>query len=184
MANWPNTVAGHHPWNRLTLGSDENDWDFGGVAVMRHFRIISVDRVEARLVLQAKHENYGVNPSGELRIEIARKSVVCQVQLSIVRRRTMKPRRHQHTHLHFGCASLVAYQQQITLVVNLNLFLESPAFGRLLLHVTAGQIAVDESGLAGVQRPHNAQTKVGHSSWYRPFLAVDKRICVGKSDVG
>lgn len=36
------------------------------VAKVRHFRIIIVDRVEAALVLQAKHKDYRIHPAGEL----------------------------------------------------------------------------------------------------------------------
>lgn len=84
---------------------------------------------------------------------------------------------HTHTHLHFGCASFISYQQQITLAVNLNFFLEPATFGRLFLHVAAGEISMDQRRLSRVQRSNDAESQIGHGSWYRPFLTVDKWVC-------
>ena len=54
---------------QLTLSSNQNNGYFGSVPIMWHFRVVSVDSIEARFILQAEHENYGVDPSGELWIE-------------------------------------------------------------------------------------------------------------------
>ena len=63
-----------------------------------------------------------------------------------------------------------------------DLLLEAAALGALLLHVGAGQVAVHERGLAGGQRPHDAQPDVGHAAGQRPLLAVDERICKDKKN--
>lgn len=56
-----------HKENRvLTLSSDQNDGYFGGISVVRQFRVIRIDCIEARFVLQAEHKYYGIDPSGEL----------------------------------------------------------------------------------------------------------------------
>jgi hypothetical protein len=51
------------------LGSDENERNFLHVSELRHFCVIVVDRVEARLVLKAEHEDDRVHPGSELKIE-------------------------------------------------------------------------------------------------------------------
>jgi hypothetical protein len=52
--------------NGLTLSSDQNDGNLGSVSVVRHLRVVGINRIEARLVFQAEYENYGIHPSREL----------------------------------------------------------------------------------------------------------------------
>ena len=49
-----------------TLRSDEDEGDFGCVAVLRHLRVEIVDGVETGLVLQAEHEYHRVHPRRKL----------------------------------------------------------------------------------------------------------------------
>lgn len=49
-----------------TLSSDKNDGYAINIAIVRHFCIISINRIEARLILETKDKNYSVNPGGEL----------------------------------------------------------------------------------------------------------------------
>ena len=52
---------------RLTLRPDEDQGDVLHVAVLRHFGVVVIDGVEARLVLEAEHEDHRVDPRGELK---------------------------------------------------------------------------------------------------------------------
>lgn len=49
-----------------TLRSDEDERNFSRISVMRHLRVIAVNRVKAGLVLQAEDENDSIDPGGEL----------------------------------------------------------------------------------------------------------------------
>lgn len=50
----------------LTLRPDQYEWNFGRVAVVCHFRVVAVHRVETRFVFQAEHEYNRVHPRGKL----------------------------------------------------------------------------------------------------------------------
>ena len=52
---------------RLTLRPDEDQGDVLHVAVLRHFGVVVIDGVEARLVLETEHEDHRVDPRGELK---------------------------------------------------------------------------------------------------------------------
>lgn len=65
----------------------------------------------------------------------------------------------------------------MTLAVQEDLLLETAALGTLLLHVGAGEVAVDEGGLAGAEGADDAEPQVGHTARHRPLLRVDERVC-------
>jgi hypothetical protein len=48
------------------LRPDQDERYLGGISVVRHLRVVVVDGVERGLVLQAKNEDNGVHPGGEL----------------------------------------------------------------------------------------------------------------------
>lgn len=48
------------------------------------------------------------------------------------------------TYLHFGSSTLVANEQQVALAIDEDLLLEPTTFGRLLLHVGSGEIAMHQ----------------------------------------
>lgn len=80
------------------------------------------------------------------------------------------------TYLKFGRSAFIADEEKVRLSVDGNLFFESAAFGRFLLHVGAGEVAMDQGRFAGRQRPDDAQTQIGHRSGQRPFLTIHERI--------
>jgi len=49
------------------LCSDKDEWDLVHAPVLRHLDVVVVDGVEAGFVLQAEHEDDGVNPGSELK---------------------------------------------------------------------------------------------------------------------
>lgn len=52
--------------NKPTLGSDQYDRNLCGIPIMGHFTEVVRHRIIADLVVQAEHEDYGVNPSRKL----------------------------------------------------------------------------------------------------------------------
>ena len=50
----------------LTLCAHQYDGDLGCIAKVRHLGVVTVDGVEARLVLQTEDEHDGVDPVSEL----------------------------------------------------------------------------------------------------------------------
>lgn len=67
----PLKVGRHEPGKsfsdpKLTLGADEDAGDLGSVAELRHFRVVVVHGAEARLAVQAEHEDHRVDPRSEL----------------------------------------------------------------------------------------------------------------------
>ena len=83
---------------------------------------------------------------------------------------------HPVRELHLGRAALISNEKQIGLSVDLHLFLEATALGRLLLDVGTGEEAMHQRGLAAARRAQHAQLQVGHAAAQRPLLAVDERV--------
>ncbi|GLH09186.1 LOW QUALITY PROTEIN: Protein of unknown function [Gryllus bimaculatus] len=59
-----------------TLSADQDERDVCSTAEVRHLGVVVVDGVEARLVLQAEHEDDGVHPGRELQRETDTKDLV------------------------------------------------------------------------------------------------------------
>ena len=64
----------------------------------------------------------------------------------------------------------------MTVAVHEDLLLEPASFRRLLLHIGARQVPVDEGALPRAERADDAQAEVGHAPRHRPFLAVDEGV--------
>lgn len=73
----------------LTLCADQDQRYFGRIAIVCHFRVISVHGVETRLVLQAEYEYHRVHPGGKLennkytelqRIRVLHVNTACAVE--------------------------------------------------------------------------------------------------------
>ena len=79
-------------------------------------------------------------------------------------------------YLHFGGSTLIPDEQEMAGVVDADLFLEPPALRTLLLHVGAGEVAVDQRGLSRAQGSHDAQPEIGHAPRQGPFLTVHERV--------
>lgn len=79
-------------------------------------------------------------------------------------------------YLHFWWPSFVAYQQQMTLIVDEHLLLEAATLRRFLLDVLARQVAVHQRRLARAQRAHDAQPQLWNGARDRPLLAVYKGV--------
>lgn len=58
--------AARRPVADGVLRADQDYRDLGAVPQVRHLGVVVVHGIEARLVLQAEHEDYRVDPSGEL----------------------------------------------------------------------------------------------------------------------
>lgn len=80
-------------------------------------------------------------------------------------------------YLHFWWSSLVAYQQQMALILDEHLLLESATLRRLFLDVLARQVPVHQRRFARAQRAHDAQPQLWYCPGDRPFLTVYKGIC-------
>jgi hypothetical protein len=109
---------------RLTLSSDENERHVCDVSVVIHLRVVLIDRFEAFFILEAEDEDDSVYPMRELDEERHRQSTTPTV--AAIR-----------CYLCVGCIRFVSYEQQITLIIDIDLFLESSSFRRLFLHVGA-----------------------------------------------
>ena len=51
----------------FTLGANKNDGNLLNIPVLSHLGVVVVDGVEGGLVLQAEHEDDGINPGSELK---------------------------------------------------------------------------------------------------------------------
>lgn len=59
-------IKGNEISNRLTLGPNQYDRNLCGIPVVGHFIEVVCDGVIADLVVEAEHEDYGIDPRCEL----------------------------------------------------------------------------------------------------------------------
>ena len=112
---------------------------------MTHLREVLIDRFETLFVLETEDEDDRIDPMSQLKKEN-------------VRRRQEEQR--ETGYLSIGRIGFVSHQEKITLILDVDLFFESTSFGRVFLHVSPGEKAMDQCRFAAGQCSEQTKTDV------------------------